>query len=498
MHRLRRLFEFNVVVGLTVFWAAYSWSTVVDPDVFWHIKNGELIRHAGALFYTDPFSHTAHGAPLTVHGWLFDLCIEYIWRSHGEQGVKLLIAIFALLTWLFMYKACRLYLFRLETAALVSLLGFFFVSSTLGPRPNLFTHLAFAIVLFQLLWFRLTGDSKSLWSLPLLFVIWPNIHYGFASGQMLIGLFLASEALDRFFPFKQTPQSYRLTSPTPLVIFSLCALAPIANPVGINIYPEVLFMTARGAASFVTEWYSPDFKTGFGRMLLASFSILGISQLRSDRTDSWIRVIVPIVLASGALSGIRNVTFWGIAFSPFLAINLQRIFYASDVRPVRRESSLVDCAKNSVAAILMIVGTTISAGKIVDSQRASASQFLPLAATDYLKANLPDGRLFNLYGSGGYLLYATYPKFPVFIDGRYAPYSDKILADYQLIMSSQPNATELLLRYGVEIVLIPVDAPLVSVLVTSTLFRQIYSDSQFTLWVRRSAKFDGISPGRIE
>ena len=81
-----------------------------------------------------------------------------------------------------------------------------------------------------------------------------------------------------------------------------------------------------------------------------------------------------------------------------------------------------------------------------------------MGAANFLKENQAGGPIFNTYEYGGYLLWSLWPEQRTFIDGR--ALNESVYDDYRKILYSQggpaeqsrPAHTELLERYGVQIV----------------------------------------------
>src|SRR5271170_6069426 len=64
----RRLFLFVAAIGVF----AMAVRGVVDPDVWWHLRTGQLILQNHHLFNSDPYSFTRFGQPWVNHEWLSD------------------------------------------------------------------------------------------------------------------------------------------------------------------------------------------------------------------------------------------------------------------------------------------------------------------------------------------------------------------------------------------------------------------------------------------
>ena len=84
----RRVFVMIFAIGLF----AMAARNVTDPDVWWHLRTGQLILQNHAVFHSDPYSFTKFGQPWVNHEWLSDVIIFVVYRTAGWAG---LIVVFA-------------------------------------------------------------------------------------------------------------------------------------------------------------------------------------------------------------------------------------------------------------------------------------------------------------------------------------------------------------------------------------------------------------------
>lgn len=499
--RMRRLLEFDATIAWIIVIASIGWMNVTDPDFFWHLKNGELLNESGGIFTEDTYSHTARGTPIQITGWFFDAALAWIWNTFGLSGIRFASAIFIFLTWLGVYQCVRLYISRNQTAAILALLSIVLLAPLIAVRPNLFTHAAFAWVLFFMLHYCRHQKTSQLFYLLPLFFLWPFFHFGFAAGLGLIGLFIASAWMDKVIPLTSCKPVNHLTTMPVLAILLACVVASVLNNYGPAIYPELVSMTVRAGSSPVAEWDSPDFKPLFQKILLASIFLYWLSLFLQQKRTSWIVFVIPAVLLWSLLTAQRNQGFWAVIMPVFLAITISGgINESSDQKnalsrrlergdPVPRFTYYL----NAFLIFMTVVVVVIKAPTITNKQMNSAGELLPVKATDFLLEKVPDGKLYNRYGSGGYLIWRTFPKFPVFVDGRYAPYSDKIIEDARHIMSALPGTISLLEKYGVEIALAETSTALFQTLDNSNLYRLVYSDSDHSVFVKNNQKYQALA-----
>src|SRR5262245_55992927 len=61
-----------------------------DPDLWQHLRFGDLIRSGGGIPRYDTFSYTAFGAPLVDHEWLAQWLFSFLFAAGGSPALVLL------------------------------------------------------------------------------------------------------------------------------------------------------------------------------------------------------------------------------------------------------------------------------------------------------------------------------------------------------------------------------------------------------------------------
>ena len=79
----RRVFVFILALGLFTMAAR----GVTDPDVWWHLRTGQLMLQNHSFFHTDPYSFTRFGAPWINHEWLSQVLMFLVFRVCGFGGL---------------------------------------------------------------------------------------------------------------------------------------------------------------------------------------------------------------------------------------------------------------------------------------------------------------------------------------------------------------------------------------------------------------------------
>jgi len=200
---------------------------------------------------------------------------------------------------------------------------------------------------------------------------------------------------------------------------------PWLGPLAIPTYGAVLVATALAAASTVR------------RVSLASLAVIAF-------------------LALIPLSAFRSVDG---AFAPILFLAEQLCVMTHARRASFRFVSLA-APIVTLAAIYPVLGQELHVPGVSFSSRLrpgndwNRDEF-PVGAVTFLDAVNLRGRLYNPAQWGGYLLYRTYTKYPVFIDGRWADYGEDLFKASLAIEYHRPNAFALLDDYHIDILLVP-------------------------------------------
>ena len=168
----------------------------VDGDLGRHITIGNFILDNWKIPLQDVFSHTMAGQTLTPHEWLSQVLFALAERIAGFNGVLFLCAAViatAVLVWFINVFACLL-----KNIFIVLLVAFLAVLTSILhwlTRPHIFTFLFLALWLLILEKLRL-GQSKRWWLLPILMLIWANLHGAFIAGFVTWFIFGVGAAWD--------------------------------------------------------------------------------------------------------------------------------------------------------------------------------------------------------------------------------------------------------------------------------------------------------------
>src|SRR5215471_16665213 len=94
---LKRIFSFPAMLGTFLVARVFSEARAffVDPDLWWHIKNGQNILATHRWPTTDPYSFTVAGTPWLSYEWLGDVLFGTVARYGGLVGLFALLLVLA-------------------------------------------------------------------------------------------------------------------------------------------------------------------------------------------------------------------------------------------------------------------------------------------------------------------------------------------------------------------------------------------------------------------
>jgi hypothetical protein len=478
----KRVFVAVVFLGIL----AMASRSVGDPDLWWHLKTGQLIAQTKAVPHTDPFSFTRAGYPWVAHEWLSELLIYAIYRISGWGG---LIVVFAMMV------SGAFFLVYLRSApdpyssGVMALWGAWATAPIWGVRPQVISLLLTS--LWLLILERSERNPRLLWwTLPLT-VLWVNLHAGFALGLALLLLFLAGEYLEQAASHAR-PKPAHLRALAITFLFDLL-LVPL-NPNGAKMYfYPVETLRSKAMQDFIAEWASPNFHHAaylpFLLLLLATTASLAWSRLRVRPRD----ILLLMVSTFAALSSIRMIPFFVLIAVPILSWPVEA-WARTDRGRLDRPASRIAMPYASMLNLLILLSLAGFVGfqvnRAVHRQPQVEAQRFPAGAVAYLnaqqQAHQPVGPLFNLYDWGGYLIWKLYPQPPVFIDGRADVYGESLMRQFADTYDLKGDWQEALKQWRISTVIVLPDSALGVTLRHTPGWEVGYSDSHAVVFERTS------------
>lgn len=451
-----------------------------DPDVWWHLKTGQVIATTHIIPRTDLFSYTTHQHALVAHEWLAQVLIYGAYHAAGYAGLMLWLCTLTGAVLVGAYALCFVYGGNAKVAFFGALLVWFFGTVGFSVRPQLLGYL-FLVVELMLLELGRARNPRWLLALPPLFGVWVMCHGSFVFGLVVaLAVFACSwvPVSVRFFATRANPHRWRDWLGGALAV-SVVAL--LLNPAGLGtiVYPWNTLTRQPVNLAQVEEWQPVPLTDSRGLALLAVLGVLLVASV-AGKAKLYLDELVILVLAAwGAASHVRLLFPFGILAAPVLCRLLAAGWRNDEHEPDRP-------MLNACLMALCVWGAIIAfPSKRSLAQQVAASS--PVNAVRYMQAHHVRGPMLNAYRYGGYLIWSA-PEYPVFIDGRADVYEwAGVLQQFARWAMLQENPRFLLNRYRVNVCLVQRASPMTQVLALLPEWQLVYSDEQAAVFTRRSS-----------
>lgn len=378
---------------------------LVTADLGRHIANGRFLFRQSGVLDSNFYSYTYPDNPFINHHWGSGALFYAIHEWAGFTGLSYLhMALTVCAVGLVLLLSLRLT--STTDTLLASLVVLPLVVSRTEVRPEVFSLAMTGLFYFILSQWR-TKAIREEWltCLPLLMIVWVNLHIYFFMGLLLMALF----GLDT----RDRKSRHDLA-----VILGLTCIATFVNPLSwrIALFPLKIFenygyrIAENQSVLFFWDRAMPI--AGFGSFHATTLA-LGVSVgllaiLRTPFSRSF--VALSFITWALALSAIRNFAIFGLCAIPTLAM----VGYILDATRLRLfwRAGLI---------LLALAGQWYDWSKAAPILRQAWGPGLAPEvnqAATFFKKNRLKGPVFNNYDIGGYLIYHLFPEERVFVDNR--------------------------------------------------------------------------------
>ncbi|MEW6130956.1 MAG: hypothetical protein AB1757_28250 [Acidobacteriota bacterium] len=482
-----------------------------DGDTGWHLITGENILKTWQIPFHDPYSHTLPETAWTAHEWLAEVIFAFIHRWMGLNGVVIFSAILIALTYFLLY---RFLLFRKVSpmiAVFFTAIGAWASSLHWLARPHIFSFL-FTLAFFIILELHQREGINYLKFLPVLMLVWVNLHGGYIFGLMLVGIYLGGNLIIAL-TISERREAAKKSCKSLAMIFGITLLATFCNPQG----PAILYFPfhligRQFIMDNVAEWLSPNFhKHGVFEFVLLFY--LGIL-IFSKRKPGLIESLLVLLLVHMSLYSARYIPLLGLIVTPMAAIRFTEVFdglinYVTSVKLIGelREIFLKISANITSletrfnkhlwiwVGILGCLAIALNGGKLGGKQlwafQHDKSRF-PVEAMEFVLQNEIPGRMFNNDSWGGYIIYKSYPNYKVFMDGRSDMYGVPLLKEYVKVATAQLGYEEVLDKYDISWVMFNANSPICQLLIASGKWKLVYADTTANILLKDTPKNQGL------
>src|SRR3989344_5799908 len=168
----------------------------VGQDIGRHLKVGEIIWQTGEVPKTNLFSFTEPDFVFINHHWLSEVMLFGIFSATGFTGLILVKTLLVLVAFLLLFFTAKTYakFWPMVISFLISIP--IFIQRT-EVRPDIFSFVILSFFLFALFKAKYEKDYFYLWFLPVLELLWVNLHIYFFIGPFLTLAFLVDRLINK-------------------------------------------------------------------------------------------------------------------------------------------------------------------------------------------------------------------------------------------------------------------------------------------------------------
>jgi hypothetical protein len=158
---------------------------LTDPNTGVHVRAGKWILSHHAIPRQDLFSFTLAGYAWCDWEWLSDVLYAVLFQVRGLSAIVAFHLALLCLVSVILYRTARL---RVGPTMAFAVTGLLMATTTIHwlARPHLFTWLFLGVFCFLLERADVTGEYRPLLALPVLMILWVNLHPGFVVGLMCL------------------------------------------------------------------------------------------------------------------------------------------------------------------------------------------------------------------------------------------------------------------------------------------------------------------------
>lgn len=466
-----------VLAALYLIPPALAIRPIIDPDIWWHLRQGQWIVEHGTVPSTDPFSWFGVGRQWIAYHWLFEVLVYGLHAMAGLAGVVGYTVVMCIAITFALHRLVRRLEPNLFVGAALTTAALLAMAPVLPtPRPWLANILFLCLQLTVLLDVRRTGSPRALIVLPLLFAVWANINIQFVYGLFVLGAAALEPVLDRL---RGGPSGNgRLPLRPLLMAFAVCVLATMVGPYHVKIYlPVIDAIRLTAPFEYLAELQAPRFREPFNWLALGLL-LSAVFLAGRQRPPS---AFLVVLLGTGAFLFFRAARdVWVCVVVSVVVIGMYRPWSLPAV-PVPFRALRGGVVAMVVLAASIVLGVTrLSDGRLDEVVTAR----FPARAADLVEREGYQGQLYNDYDWGGYLIWRL-PGIPVGLDGRNPLHGDERILRSVATWGGRPGWDTDQELAASQLVIGNVRKPLVALLRFDPRFRLVYEDDVAVVFVRR-------------
>jgi len=432
-----RIIEWLLLLLTLVYVVLISIRALNNGDLWFHLKAGEYILKNRTFPQVDMMSHTAQGREWIVHSWGYGALSYLIVSTWGLKAITLMRGLLALLTALVLFSSFEILGVVRRLSAVLVTLAFYIISVSWIDRPHLLGNLFVCLLINILLTYRSNLDTKKIYLIPLITLLWANTHASLPIAPVFMGCLLGGEFLDRVLRrgdskgFKFRPL---------MIVGGISVLTSLMSPYHFKLY-RYFFKIAPLAKENIFEWL--PLSNFFGDYLIQLFvifmalywAVFLLSVAFKSCQVTCFEAIVSLLLTYLSFTALRHLYLFVLVLVPFFGKYLQGI--GGKLGALRGLGRREHLGRLGILGVLVVLNFDL-ARSFVRGDWGLSRALLPVEAIDFVEWRL-------------------YPQYQTFIDGRLDMFVPDIYQEWLAVVIGGEDWERVLEKYDVTWIIIPAE-----------------------------------------
>lgn len=454
--------------------------TRADVDLWGHLRFGLDILENGRIDRIDPYSFTSDRAWIN-HEWLSEVAFATAWRLGGSAGLivlKLACIAGATLTAVAIARARRLQIAAILTFAAATLVAIF--PRTTLVRPQIFSVLFFALLLWLCEWSERHGWRRLFWAVPLV-GLWANLHGGWIVGLATLSVWSAGLAW--------AMRADRARAWFVLVVPIAAAAATLVNPYGAGLW-AFLLETVRLGREGITEW-GPIWSNPARTLVWAVMTMSVVVALARLRPTNLARLAIPALWGLATLKVNRLDAFFSMSVLMLLLPRLAELL----LRPPERPASphLVPVHVLTAVVVLALALAMPGARRALTCIEVTPSWWPEPDASALASSRAFAGRMVTFFNWGEYAIWHLPRTVRISFDGRRETvYSNTVIEGHLELYAGTPRGMEYLRTLDARYIWFPSDLPVMGQLIADG-WTPVFTGPRSTILERGAPVREGVA-----
>lgn len=456
---------FMLLIGAVYLFTAYS-IPLWHSDLWDHLNYGENIIETRTIPDTEPLMRLCRGVRMINIPWLAQVGMAAINNRVGLAGLKFAYGLtislcLAVIAW----RSVKMSHSAIGGIAACAIFLKVNLDQLLVIRPQLAGVLFYCVIVAWM--FGKKKHSTFSWiALPIMYVVWANVHGSFSMGLMLMGL----AGIGRFGDVLVISKSLRVALldrdlHRTILLTQLCAAAVLLNPAGFAIYPEVFNVVGNPNIGSMYEWDALTLRSAQGQSAVAAALIAFIAIKLSPRRMHYGEMLAFVLTGLLAMWSGRMLNWWapiaGIVIGTHLMAAMRKTTtWLRNPQPARRTGlwTVVNVGLVWIFFAITPFGVQMMRGVVPAAQKMVSTE-TPLATVAYLDEaeSLPRGIAFVPAEWSGYVMNRGPKALEPMVNLHVHLIPEQVWNDYLRLINGPSDWNGLMDEYGINLAVVDKD-----------------------------------------